>query len=110
MLVGLSREVCAWLLHTDVEQISQHTQSAINGLAQVHASIGESDRKSRVAPHIRSRAVRTMEPALPHPAQPLTNLLSRSQTEWRLFEEATHRRAGAGLAQIAITLHYQRQT
>ena len=111
ILVGLSREVCAWLLHTDVEQISQRTQSAVNGLARVHASIGESDRRSRVAPQItRPRPVRTMEPALPHPVQPLTNLLSRSQTEWRSPEEATHRRAGAGLAQIAITLHYKRQT
>ena len=110
ILVGLSRDVCAWLLHTDVEQISQRTQSAVNGLAQVHASVGESDRRSRVAPQIRSRSVRIIEPALSHRVQPLTNLPSGSQSEWRSPEEATHRGAGAGLAQIAITLHYKRQT
>jgi hypothetical protein len=110
ILVGLSPKVCAWLLHTDVEQISQRTQSAVNGLAQIHAFIGRSDRRLRVAPQMGSRPVATMEPALPHVAQPMTNLLSRLQTERRSPEETTHRSAGPELAQIAITLHYQRQT
>jgi hypothetical protein len=109
ILVGLSREVCAWLLHTDVEQISQRTQSAVNGLAEVHASIGGADRISRVDAQIGSCPVGTMEPALSHAAQPVT-LLSRLQTGWRALEETTHRRAGRGLAQIAITLDYHRQT
>ena len=110
MLVGLSREVCAWLLHTDVEQISQRTQSAVSGLAQVHASIGGSDRRSRVASQIGSRPVAMMEPALPYAIQPVTNLISRLQTGRGSPEEITHRGARPGLAQIAITLHYQRQT
>jgi hypothetical protein len=109
ILVGLSREVCAWLLHTDVEQISQRTQSAVSGLAQVHAFIGGSERRSRVAPQIGSRPVGTMEPALAHAAQPVTKLHSRLQTGQR-SPEGTTRKTGPGLAQIAITLHYQRQT
>jgi hypothetical protein len=110
ILVGLSREVCAWVLHTDLEQISQRTQSAVNGLAQIDASIGGSDRRSRVAPQIVWRPVKTMEPAFPHRAQPLTNLLSRLQTGWPSPKETTHRRAEPVRVQVAITLHYQRQT
>lgn len=112
ILVGLSREVCAWLLHVDVEQIGHRTQSAVNGLAQVEA-IGGWDRRSRLGPQIVSRSVstvRTMEPALPHPAQQLTNLPSRLQTGRRSPEETTPRRAGPGPTPIAITLRYQRQT
>jgi hypothetical protein len=109
ILVGLSRDVCAWLLHTDVELIGQRTQSAVNGLAQVHAVIGGSDRKLRVAPQVESHRVGTMEPALAHAAQPMTNLLSRLQTGRRSPEESA-RKEGPGLAQIAITLHYQWQT
>jgi hypothetical protein len=58
ILVGLSREVCAWLLHTDVEQIGQRTQSAVNGLAQVHSSFGASDLRSRVAQRMKWSAFR----------------------------------------------------
>jgi hypothetical protein len=96
ILIGLSREVCAWLLHTDIQQIGQRTQSGVNGLAQVHASIRGSDRKSWAATQIGLRPDRTMEPALPHPAQPMTNLLSRLQTERRSPEDTTHRGAGIG--------------
>lgn len=113
ILVGLSREVCAWLLHVDVEQIGHRTQSAVNGLAQVNASIGGSDRRSRFTSQIgwhSVRTVRTMEPSIPHPAQPLANLPSGVQTGRPSPEEATHRRAGSGLAPIAISLRYQRQT
>jgi hypothetical protein len=58
ILVGLSREVCAWLLHTDVEQISQRTQSAVNSLAQVHSSFGASELRSRVAQQMKLSAFR----------------------------------------------------
>jgi hypothetical protein len=115
ILVGLSREVCAWLLHTDVEQISHHTQSAVNGLAQVHASVGRSDRRSRVAPQIGSRPVRTMEPALPHLAQPLTNLHSRLHNKRISPEEAAPpwleaKRPFIEMVLPPITLYCLRQT
>jgi hypothetical protein len=58
ILVGLSREVCAWLLHTDVEQISQRTQSAVNDLAQVHSSPSASNLRSRVAHQMKLSALR----------------------------------------------------
>jgi hypothetical protein len=58
ILVGLSREVCAWLLHTDVEQISQRTQSAVNDLAQVHSSPSASNLRSRVAQQMKLSAFR----------------------------------------------------
>jgi hypothetical protein len=58
ILVGLSREVCAWLLHTDVEQISQRTQSAVNDLAQVHSPFGASDLRSRIAEQMKLSAFR----------------------------------------------------
>ena len=110
ILVGLSREVCAWLLHTDVEQISERTQSAVNGVAQIYASIGGLDRRLRVVPQTGSRPIATMESALPRAAHSVTNLLSRLQTKRRSPEETTHRRVGAGPAPIAITLYYPRQT
>lgn len=110
ILVGLSREVCAWLLHVDVEQIGHRTQSAVNGLVQVNASVGGSKRRSRFTPQIVSRSVKTMEPALPHPAPPLTILPSRLQTVRPSPEETTDRRTVSGLARLAITLHYQGET
>ena len=58
ILVGLSREICAWLLHTDVEQVSQRTQSAVNGLAQIHSFFGASELRSRVAQQIKLSAFR----------------------------------------------------
>ena len=49
ILRGLSREVCAWLLHADDQQISKRTESALDRLAGVYTCFGGSDLGSRVA-------------------------------------------------------------
>ena len=106
------REVCAWLLHMDVEQISHRTQSAVNGVAQVYASIGGSDRRLRFAPQTGSRPVRTvttMEPAIPRPAATgQICFLDCKPSGARLKRRPTEEPAGP--APIAITLYYPRQT
>jgi|HubBroStandDraft_5_1064220.scaffolds.fasta_scaffold61047_1 hypothetical protein len=109
ILVGLSREVCAWLLHVDVEQIGHRTQSAVNGLAQVDASTGGSDRRSLFTSQIVSRSARTVRTMEPLP-NPLASPPSGVQTGRRSPEAATHGRTVSGLAPIAITVHYQGQT
>ena len=61
ILLGLSREVCAWLLHTDIQQISKRTESAVVSLTGDHTSLGESDLRSRVAQRMKSSAFGTAE-------------------------------------------------
>jgi hypothetical protein len=36
ILVALPREVCAWLLHLDISQVNQRTQTAMLELAEIH--------------------------------------------------------------------------
>lgn len=64
ILVGLSREVCAWLLHTDVQQISQRTQSALNMLAEVHTGADREDLGSSGVREMESSPIDTVDLAL----------------------------------------------
>jgi hypothetical protein len=93
----------------DVEQIGHRTQSAVNGLAQVDASTGGSDRRSLFTSQIVSRSARTVRTMEPLP-NPLASPPSGVQTGRRSPEAATHGRTVSGLAPIAITVHYQGQT
>jgi hypothetical protein len=36
ILLGLPREVCAWLLHIDIPQVNHRTQAAVLELADLH--------------------------------------------------------------------------
>jgi hypothetical protein len=86
ILVGLSREICAWLLHTDVHQISQRTQSALNILAEVHNRTGRADLGSSGAREMESSPIDTVDLALLTSAQQKAKL---SLGERYLPEEAT---------------------
>ena len=58
ILLGLPREVCAWLLHIDIPQVNQRTQTAVLELADLHGKGSQPPQTGsrRVIPFRRSDA------------------------------------------------------